>query len=140
MTQLTAPPPDVARVFDALPPAQATRLRALRTLILDTAAGTDGVGPLTETLKWGEPAYLTERTRSGSTLRIGPVKGRSDRVALFVNCRTALADTFRERFGPALQIDGDRAVLVDVDIPPDEEVLRACIALTLTYHRWRKAG
>ena len=32
-------------------------------------------GPLTETLKWGEPAYLTEATGSGSTGRSPPTTG-----------------------------------------------------------------
>ncbi|WP_375172632.1 DUF1801 domain-containing protein [Pseudooceanicola sp.] len=139
--QTLPPPPDaVVQVLAALPVAQAARLRELRTLILRTAAETEGVGPLTETLKWGEPAYLTEASRSGSTLRIGPVRGRTDQVALFVNCRTTLADTFRARFGPSLRIEGDRALPLDVTGPLDEDVLRECIALTLTYHRWRNGG
>ena len=46
------------------------RLMTLRALIFDVAAKTDGVGALDETLKWGEPAYLT-RSKSGSTIRLG---------------------------------------------------------------------
>lgn len=137
---MTDLPDDIARALAACAAPQRERLEDLRRLILDVAEETPGIGPLTETLKWGEPAYLTEQSRSGSTLRIGPVKHRPDRVALFVNCRTRLADTFRERFGPKLDIDGDRAVLVDVHHPPEEAVLRECIALTLTYHRWRSAA
>lgn len=133
----TQPPPDVARVIGALPRAQADQLRHLRHLVFDVAKAEE-VGPLTETLKWGEPAYLTEATRSGSTLRLGPVRGTADTVALFVNCRTSLADSFRERFGPALRVDGDRAVVIGPQDTPDEDVLRTCIALTLTYHRWRR--
>ncbi|WP_407496137.1 DUF1801 domain-containing protein [Pseudooceanicola sp. MF1-13] len=134
---MTPCPPDVARAIDACPPKQSARLSEVRALILETAAKTDGVGPLTETLKWGEPAYLTERSKSGSTLRIGPVKGRRDRVALFVNCQTRLADRFRDQFGDRLHIEGDRAVLVEVNGPVDHALLAECIALTLTYRLWR---
>ena len=61
----------VAAVFDGYPPALRARLLMLRTLIFDCAAATDGVGNLVETLKWGQPAYLTERPRSGTTITAG---------------------------------------------------------------------
>ena len=38
----------------------------LRQIVLDTASETEGVDALEETLKWGEPSYLT---RDGSTIR-----------------------------------------------------------------------
>ena len=60
----------VAETFDSYPPNMRRALLALRSLIFETAASTDGVGVLEETLKWGEPAYLTSESRSGSTVRI----------------------------------------------------------------------
>ena len=65
------------------------------------AAQDAGAGPLTETLKWGEPAYLTEASGSGSTIRLGQVRDDPGHAAVFVNCRTALADTFRARLRAA---------------------------------------
>ena len=47
--------PAVEAVFDAYPEPARGRLMALRRLILETAAATEGVGPLEETLKWGQP-------------------------------------------------------------------------------------
>ena len=73
MSRLTAAPPapaNVQAVLDALPAAPRAYLGKLRALILATAAKTPGVGPLTETLKWGEPAYLTNATKSGTTIRL----------------------------------------------------------------------
>lgn len=133
---IPAPPDAVARAIDALAPAKAARLWALRRLVFDVAARTPDVGPLTETLKWGEPAYLTQATRAGSTLRIGPIRGHEDCVAIFVNCRTVLADTFRARFGDHLHVVGDRAVQVGLSGPLDD-ALSEVVALTLTYNRWR---
>lgn len=59
--------PAVAAVFAAYPAGMRKRLLALRALVLDVAAKTEGVGPLTETLKWGQPSYLTDETKSGTT-------------------------------------------------------------------------
>jgi hypothetical protein len=56
----------VAAVFKAYPPAVRTRLLALRELVFDVAATTPEVGRLTETLKWGQPSYLTAESGSGT--------------------------------------------------------------------------
>jgi len=69
--------PQVAALFKAYPAAVRAKLMALRELVLDTAARTAGVGPLTETLKWGQPSYLTEETGSGTTVRIDRLKAES---------------------------------------------------------------
>ena len=61
----------VARAFEACPAPARARLLALRELIFRTAAETPGMGGFDETLKWGEPAYLTAASKSGSTIRIG---------------------------------------------------------------------
>jgi hypothetical protein len=61
----------VAAAFSIFPAGVRARLLEVRELIFETAADIKGVGPLTETLKWGEPAYLTQATGSGSTIRLG---------------------------------------------------------------------
>ena len=43
---------------------------------MKTAASTDGGGPIEETLKWGDPAYVTSATKSGSTIRVVWKKAR----------------------------------------------------------------
>jgi hypothetical protein len=66
--------PAVDAVFGAYPKPIKAKLLALRQLIFDTAKTTKGVGALEETLKWGQPSYLTTKTKSGSTIRIDRVK------------------------------------------------------------------
>jgi hypothetical protein len=51
----------------------------LRMHILDAASETEGVGELEETLKWGQPSYLTKKPKSGRTIRIGREKKRKAR-------------------------------------------------------------
>jgi len=86
---------DVEKVLDSYPAGIRKRMEVLRNLILRTAARTEGVGVITETLKWGEPAYLTEASKSGSTIRMGWKASSPDHYALYFNCRTTLVDTFR---------------------------------------------
>ncbi len=132
--------PAVDAVFAAYPTPLKARLLTLRRLILDTAAATKGVGELQETLKWGQPSYLTTATKSGSTIRIDRVKDSANQYAVYFHCQTDLVATFRELYPKVLTTTGNRAVIFDAadDIP--EAALRHCLGLALTYHlRKRKA-
>lgn len=131
--------PAVAAVFDAYPKRTRTKLLALRKLILETAAKTPGVGALDERLKWGQPSYLTNQTRSGSTIRIDRVKPEAgdgrERYALYVHCQTTLVSTFRQLYRDQLSFGGNRSILFETDRPLPKAALKHCIALALTYHR-----
>lgn len=124
--------PDVAEVFRDYPQPMRKNLLRLRQIVLDTAAETDGVTRLEETLKWGEPSYIT---KTGSTIRMGLKKSNPDQYALYFNCKSRLVDTFKERYGSEFSFEGNRAIVFDKDeeIPVDE--LKHCISLALTYHR-----
>ena len=133
--QATAPDAAVAQVFAGYPPAPRRKLLALRQLILDTAAATPGVGEIEETLKWGEPAYVTRQSKSGSTLRIAWKKSAPTRYALYFNCQTMLIETFRSLFPNDFRFEGNRALVFDETDPLPREALVFCIAAALTYHR-----
>ncbi len=115
-------------------------MTALRRLIFETAAATEGVGAITETLKWGEPAYLTAASKSGTTIRIGWKKAAPERCALYFNCRTSLVEDFRARFPEPFTFEGNRAVLFDAAAPLPRDALTACIKAALTYHRAKKTA
>lgn len=108
-------------------------LLALRKLILDVAASTPGVGPLEETLKWGQPSFLTSSSKSGTTIRIDHLSKTDDRPALFVHCQTDLITTFRTIYPDSFDYRGSRAIVFDPDRPLPEKPLRHCIALALTW-------
>lgn len=128
------PTSDVASVFEAYPPDVGKWLLRLRRLIFETAAATEGVGPLRETLKWGQPSYLTDRSKSGTTIRIDQVGSDPGRCALYVHCQTSLVATFRAMYAEVLTFDGERGIVFDRDKPLPEDAVRHCIALALTYH------
>jgi hypothetical protein len=129
------PNADVARTFASYPPPLQRKLLALRRLVLDTAAATPGVGEVEETLKWGEPAYLTAASKSGSTIRLGPVKSSPSQYALYFNCKTTLVDTFRTLFPKELRYEGNRAIVLDTADAVPRDALAFCIQAALTYHR-----
>lgn len=106
--------PAVVQVFHAYPAHARQQMHELRELILDTAAHTDGVGEIEETLKWGEPAYVTSQTKSGSTVRIDWKKARPDECAMYFHCQTTLIETFRTLFPHAFKFRGDRALLFSI--------------------------
>lgn len=138
--RLAAPEnPTVAAVFAAYPVALRAKLMALRRMILETARETAGVGPLEETLKWGQPSYLTTQSGSGSTIRIDRVKSDKARVAIYFHCQTDLVATFRELYPREMEYGGNRSILFAVTAKISEKALRHCIGLALTYHA-RKAA
>ncbi len=89
--------------------------------------------PLTETLKWGQPSYLTEATKSGTTVRIDRVK-KGDGYALYVHCQSGLVPKFRDLYGDTFRYEGKRALLFETDARLPMPELRHCIALALTHH------
>ena len=134
-------PPEVAAAFEAFPPAARARLLELRALIFKVAAATPGVGPLTEALKWSEPAYLTEASKSGSTIRLGVTRADPPRCAIYLNCKTTLVEQSRATLGDVLGYEGNRAVLFEATGPLPTTALSQVIAMALTYHlRRRKAA
>lgn len=134
-TSSTGPNADVARVFASYPEVERSKLLELRELILQTAAETEGVGALEETLKWGEPAYLTSESKSGSTIRIAWKKAAPTQYAMYFNCQTTLVDSFRFQFPNDFTFEGNRALVFDSSVDVPLESLRHCVAAALTYHR-----
>jgi hypothetical protein len=130
-------PAEVAAVFSAFPERVRARLLEARDLVFETAAHIEGVGPLTETLKWSEPGYLTEATRSGSTIRLGWFRSSERECAVLFNCRTTLVDDFRSQFPDAFTYEKNRAILFDAHEPLPKTPLSACLGMALTYHQRR---
>lgn len=129
-----AMPTHVAAAFKAFPAPVRERLEYVRALIFNLAAENKNIGPLTETLKWGEPAYLTEATGSGSTIRLGWPKTHPNHVALYFNCKTTLLSNFRKHFPKAFEYSGNRAILLAIHDPVNDDALSLCISMALTYH------
>ena len=125
----------VAAKFAKYPAEVRIKLMHLRQLILETAEELEHVGPIEETLKWGEPAYLTSQSGSGSTVRLDWKAKAPDQYAMYFNCKTTLVETFRTIFPNEFKFEGNRALVFTVsDSIPDDSV-KYCIGAALLYHR-----
>lgn len=129
----------VAAVFKDYPPDLRKRLMALRELVFDTAAATPGVGRLDETLKWGQPSYLTAESGSGTTVRIDCLKNR-DGYAIYFHCQSGLVDQFRTIYPDTFAYEGKRAIVLTAKDRVPTRALGHCIALALTHHLRKKSG
>ena len=134
-----APPADVASVYEAYPAPAQRLLLTLRGLIFDTAASLPGAGRITETLKWGEPAYLTSAPKSGTTIRLAWSPKRPESAGIFVNCQTTLLDEWRALYGDVLDLVGNREIRLPLGRPLPKDPIRHCLAMALTYHQRKPA-
>jgi len=127
--------PGVEEVFAKYPERVRSRLLVLRDLIFETAASIEGVGELEETLRWGEPSYLTTQSGSGSMIRINRLDPRRGGYAMYFLCQTDLVPAFRKLYPKSLIFDGNRAIVFNEHDPIPVDDLRHCIALALTYKK-----
>ncbi len=122
----------VADVFNDYPEQIRSKLMFLRQLILETVSEIDGVTSIEETLKWGEPSYLTP---NGSTIRMGWTRTKPEQYALYFHCKTKLIDTFKAIYNEEFRFEGNRAIIFKQNDEIPIEALKHCILLSLTYHQ-----
>lgn len=134
MQKTTPPelPQDIAAKFAAIAPAKRAILMHLRQCIFNAAQTDARIGTLLETLKWGQPSYLTAQTKSGTTVRLG--LGKTGQPALFVHCQTTVVPDFRALHEADFTFDGNRAIYFkDMESASDPRVDHL-IGRALTYH------
>ncbi len=85
-----------------------------------------------ETLKWGEPSYLSE---GGSTVRLAWKAANPEACTIFVHCQTRLIETYREIYPDIFEYEGKRALHLPLKGKLPEGPLRHCLTLALTYHK-----
>jgi len=129
----------VERVFMSCPAPVRDALLELRHLVLETAddltGRTKAIGPIIETLKWGQASYLPKKPKVGSTVRIGVLKpDSSHQFAMFFHCQSTLVSGFREMYPEQFAFEGNRALLFKLGEPLPKEPLRHCVSQALTYH------
>lgn len=117
--------------FDAYPENIRPKMLKLRRLILEVADEIENLTEVEETLKWGEPSYLTKK---GSTLRMDWKSKTPNQYAMYFKCTSKLVPTFKTLFPTQFTYEGNRAIIFDLEEKIAEEELKACILAALTYH------
>jgi hypothetical protein len=124
--------PQVEEVFANYPDFVQDKLQRLRALVIETAEEMIDVNVLEETLKWGEPSFVT---KNGSTLRIDWKAKTPDQYAMYFQCSSRLVDTFRLVFNHTFQYEGKRAIVFQMNQKIPELELKECIKASLHYHK-----
>ena len=121
----------VAKTFNSYSAASRDKLLLVRSLIIETHAELNLEGSLDETLKWGEPSYLTT---GGSTIRIAWKASKPKQYGVYFNCKTKLVDTCRELYSDTFVFEGNRAIILPIKGQLPLAEMKHCIQLALTYH------
>ncbi|WP_276166063.1 DUF1801 domain-containing protein [Zobellia alginiliquefaciens] len=124
--------PQVASVFTNYPDYVRSQMLTLRELVLETAKEIDSITEVEETLKWGEPSYLT---KIGSTLRMDWKAKTPNQYALYFKCTSRLVETFKAVFKNTFEFEGKRAIVFQLNNELPREELSYCIKAALTYHK-----
>ena len=123
---------EVELVFNNYPDSVRNKMLNLRKLIIETAKEIDGITKLEETLKWGEPSYLT---KSGSTIRMDWKPKSPNQYAMYFQCTSRLVQTFKMIFKNTFDFDGKRAIIFQIEDEIPTEELKYCVKAALTYHK-----
>ncbi|GAB5565216.1 MAG: DUF1801 domain-containing protein [Winogradskyella sp.] len=123
--------PRVNDVFASYPDFVRDKMQYLRELVIETAEEIEDLKVLEETLKWGEPSFVT---KNGSTLRMDWKEKSPQQYAMYFQCTSRLVDTFRLVFDHKFQYEGKRAIVFQLNQKIPELELKACIKASLNYH------
>ncbi len=124
----------VEQKFQSYPHAIRRPLMQLREMVFETAKSLEDCGDIIEALKWGQPSFLTQKPKSGSTIRMDASKECGNGIALYFHCQSGLIDEFRRHYSDVVTFENKRAILLNGDTPLPQNELRHCLALALTHH------
>jgi len=119
----------VKQKFETYPDNISILLQNIRNLIFNVAKQ-DEISDITETLKWGEPSYISN---IGSTIRFDWKAKHPDQYGVYFNCKTSLVETFKEVYGDTFTYEGNRAIIFKVDQGVPLTELAHCISMSLRY-------
>lgn len=123
---------EVETKYKSYPSTVNRELLDLRKLILEVVRKDKDIDFIEETLKWGEPSFLTKT--SGSTLRIDWKERNPNYISIFVNCRTKLISIFKDLYPNDFEYVGNREIRLPLGGKYSKNKLKKCIELVLKYN------
>jgi hypothetical protein len=122
---------DVKTKFKSYPKEVAERLLRIRCIIFRTAEQAE-ISDLQETLKWGQPSYLS---KIGSTIRYDWSPKSPNEFRLYFHCQTRLIDTFKEVYGDIFVYEGNRALVFKFEQTIPAKEVSHCVRMALEYKK-----
>ncbi|MBU2884794.1 DUF1801 domain-containing protein [Gilvimarinus agarilyticus] len=119
----------VKKKFNTYPADIFISLNTVRDLIFSVAMQ-DDITDITETLKWGEPSYVS---KIGSTIRIDWKDKYPEQFCIYFNCKTSLIETFKEIYGDTFTYEGNRAIVLKRNQVIPYKELAHCLSMSLRY-------
>jgi hypothetical protein len=126
--------PDIQKIFNQYPKEVKKRIIELRSIIFEVARNNPKIGIITESLKWGEPKYQTNQTKSGSSISINHKKEMENNFSMCVLDTTNLIQTFKEIYPKTFYFNGNRELIINANKKMPKEEIYHCIELALTYN------
>ncbi len=108
------------------------KMQYLRELVIETAKAIPDVEELDETLKWGEPSFIS---KIGSSLRMDWKENTPNQYQLYFNCSSRLVETFKLIFGDLFEYEKNRAIIFKIDEEIATTEVKECITAALRYHK-----
>ncbi len=124
--------PKVEDVFNNYPKSVQQQMLYLRELVLSVASEIDELEVIDETLKWGEPSYLTKHR---STVRMDWKEKNPEQYAVYFKCSTSLVPTFKTIYKDKFKFEGKRAIVFKLNDKIPKAELKHCISMALRYHK-----
>lgn len=125
--------PEVKEVFQNYPSEVKHKMHEIRELIIQVAQETEEIQALQETLKWGEPSYIS---KLGSTLRIDWKEKNPNNYSIYFKCTSKLVPSFKSVYGDVFNYEKNRAIIFNINEElPDKVKLKECIKAALLYHK-----
>ncbi len=87
------------------------KMQYLRELVQETAKQIPDIQVLDETLKWGEPSFVS---KIGSTLRMDWKEKSPNQYQLYFNCSSRLVETFKMVFNELFEYEKNRAIIFKI--------------------------
>lgn len=131
--------PRIRKTIADWPQAAQDHLKAARRIACDMAQSA-AIGPLEESLKWGQPAWRPRAPRTGATLRLNWSPSHPDHLMALVDCKTDLASQMSISFPGQFLNDGRRSLSFDLAHPLPGDAFAQLAHLTFTYHRRKTAS
>lgn len=119
--------------FETYPLHAHAPLLAIRALIFELAL--ENNLEIEETLKWGQPSYLT---KLGSTIRIDHSAKATNQIRIYFNCKTRIVETIKEVYGDLFAYETNRVLVFEINNFLPNAELKQCLLLSLKYHQLKQ--